>query len=163
MSMKRTATPRRRISFAAVTAVVLTALATSNACSDDDDAAAASETLHRSTWISEVNARCAAHNAALGEIIGPLFASGPPNAHDAQAALDDIVARTRQVTADIDALAEPSALTIHVETLVRALDSGSDRAEELGGEAFFATDEDPFRRAGDIASELGLVACDTEN
>jgi hypothetical protein len=103
------------------------------------------------------------HNTALGEIIGPLFAEGPPADDAAQAVLDEIVQRTRVITDEIDALAEPSALTIHVATLVSALDAGSDQAEAMGGPSFFANkDVDPFRPAADIAGDLGLDACDTE-
>jgi hypothetical protein len=145
-------------------ALIVAGLSVTSGCGDDDPASASpTDTLSRSSWIEEVNARCVEHNAALGDIIGPLFASGPPSPDDAQAALDDIVARTRGITAEIDALPEPSALTIHVSALVAALDAGSDRAEELGGEMFFATEEDPYRQAGDIAGELGLDACDTED
>ena len=119
-------------------------------------------TLSRDGWITTVNDICVHHNEALGAIIGPLFAGGPPAAEDAQAALDEIVRRTRAVTDEIDALAEPSSLTVHVAALVSALDAGSDQAEAMGGPAFFASEVDPFRPAGDIAGELGLDACDTE-
>jgi len=57
---------------------------------------------------------------------------------------------------------EPSALTIHVEALVAALDAGSDQAEQLGGPACFASSVDPYRPAQDIAGELGFTDCDTE-
>lgn len=63
----------------------------------------------------------------------------------------------------IDGLAQPSALTIHVATLVSALDAGSDQAEARGGPAFFADHAfHPFRPAADIAGDLGLEVCDTE-
>ena len=118
--------------------------------------------MSRDEWVTEVNALCRAHNEALGGIIGPLFAAGPPSAPDAQSALDEIVRRTRAITAEIDALPEPSTLTIHVSALVASLDAGSDEAEALGGPDFFSSDVDPFGRAGDIAVELGLDACDEE-
>ena len=120
-------------------------------------------TLSRDGWITTVNDLCVHHNEALGAIIGPLFAKGPPAADDAQSALDEIVRRTRAVSDQVDALAEPSSLTVHVAALVSALDAGSDQAEAMGGPAFFASDVDPYRPAGDIAGELGLDACDTED
>jgi hypothetical protein len=164
MSRQRTRHAGRSTLRTVSIAVVIPRFAITSGCGGDDQASASpTDTLSRSSWIEEVNARCVEHNGALGDIIGPLFASGPPSPDDAQTALDDIVARTRDITAEIDALAEPSALTIHVSALVAALDAGSDRAEELGGEAFFATDEDPYQQAADIAGELGLDACDTED
>lgn len=157
----------RRTTRAAATVGVLTALGTLAACGGDGEADVSlpnvPDTLSRSTWISEVNEVCTAHNNAIGAIIGPLFAAGSPAPDDARAALDEIVERTRQVTTDIADLPEPSALTVHIDALVAALDAGSDRAEELGGAAFFASEEDPYRRAGDIAGELGLDACDTQD
>lgn len=148
-------------------AVPLTLLA---ACGDDDNAiqtdnvteAAPDARLSRASWISTVNEMCTEHNDALAQVIGPLFAAGPPTDEAAQAAADEIIRRTRSVTGQIDALNEPSSLTIHVAALVAALDAGSDEVEALGGPAFFATNRDPYRHAADIAGELGLDACDTE-
>jgi hypothetical protein len=155
--MMRT-TPRTALAVAAMAA----ALCATTAGCGDDDAEVSTDTISEVAWTDQVNELCTAHNDALGAIIGPLFAAGPPAPDDAQTALDEIVERTRRVTGDIDALAEPSALTIHVAALVAALDAGSDRAEALGGPGFFSSSEDPFRRAADIAGELGLAACDTE-
>jgi hypothetical protein len=134
------------------------------ACGDGDASAdnAPDTTLSREDWIATVNDLCVAHNDALAVVIGPLFAEGPPSDADAQAALDEIVQRTRAVTDEIESLPEPSALTIHVAALVSALDAGSDQVEALGGPAYFASNVDPYRRAADIAGELGLDACDTE-
>lgn len=137
------------------------------ACGRDatsSDTSSNDPTLTRTGWIGAVNELCVDHNEALGRIIGPLFAEGPPADGDAQVALDQIVRRTRAIADKIDALAEPSSLTVHVAALVSALDAGSDQAETMGGPAFFANKEvDPFRPAADIAGDLGLDACDTES
>lgn len=157
-------TMTRRIRSIAIL-TLLAPLALVAACGEDDEAKASETdtTLARAEWTSTVNDLCTRHNEAIGAIIGPLFAEGPPADGDAQAALDEIVQRTRAITDEIDSLEEPSALTVHVAALVSALDAGSDQAEAVGGPAFFADRAfDPFRPAADIAGELGLDACDTE-
>lgn len=154
--------PMKRAAGVAMLAMLAAPFGLLTGCSDDANAESPT-TLSRDTWIDTVNEICVDHNDALANVIGPLFVDGPPSDERAQAALDEIVQRTRAVTDRIDELAEPSALTIHVATLLAALDAGSDEAESLGGPAFFAaTHVDPFRPAADIAGDLGLEACDTE-
>jgi hypothetical protein len=156
--------PMHRVTRAAALLALITPVGLLAACDDSDSDAGPDTTLSREDWFETVNDLCTDHNEALGTIIGPLFAEGPPADDAAQAALDEIVRRTRSITAKIDALPEPSALTIHVAALVSSLNAGSDQAETMGGPAFFAAHEvDPFRPAADIAGELGLEACDTED
>jgi len=154
--------PMKRAAGVAMMAVLTAPVGFLTGCSDDAGAEPPT-TISRDTWIETVNGICVEHNNALADVIGPLFAEGPPSDERAQAALDEIVQRTRAVTDEIDNLREPSALTIHVAAMVAALDAGSDQAEALGGPAFFAAKQfDPFRPAAEIAGELGLEACDTE-
>ncbi len=118
--------------------------------------------LSLATWITTVNDLCVAHNEALAQVVGPLFADGLPGEAAAEAAADEIVRRTRTVAHEIDELNEPSSIADDVAAPLPALDAGSDDIEALGGPAFFASNDDPYRPAARIAGELGLDACDNE-
>lgn len=141
------------------TAIVLAISATLSACGND----ASADTLTKSEFVDQANALCAAESQAIGEVIGPLFANGQSSADDQQAALDQIVGLSRDLTHNIDALSAPSSLTDDIDQLTAALDSGTDAAAAQTGHQFFTSDADPWADAVAKAREMGLDACGSED
>lgn len=136
-------------------AVLVAVGAALSACGGDAKAG----TLTTAEFVNQANALCATEGQAIGEVVGPLFASGAPSADAQQAALDQIVSLSRDLAKDIDALAEPSSLTDDVGRLIADLDDGTDAAAAQTGAEFFASDADPWADAAAKASAMGLDAC----
>lgn len=154
------ATMKRLASLSVVVALAVLG----SACGDDDGTAPAlaPDTLPRTDFVEQANALCAKSDAHVGQVISTLFAADRPAPADMQTALDDIVATTRTLAEDIDALPEPSAMSGEVTALVTALDAATDEAEAQGGPAFFADNADPWAAPAAIAGDLGLHACAAE-
>jgi hypothetical protein len=126
------------------------------ACGSDQ---ADSDTLTAPAFKEQVNALCVTEGQQIGEIIGPLFAGGEPTPDQSQAALDQVVALSRDLADGISALAPPSSLAGDVDQLVVALDTATDEAAKQSGAEFFASEDDPWAAAGAMARDLGLDAC----
>jgi hypothetical protein len=129
------------------------------AAADRDTADGPARVLSESDFIDQVNGICIEHNEAIGGIIGPLFASAEPTPDAMQEALDGVVALSRQLAVDIDALAEPAELSDEVTTILDALNEGTDEAASHTGPEFFATEDDPWAEAAALGNEIGLTAC----
>ena len=115
--------------------------------------------LSETDFIDQANGICAEHNEAIGGIIGPLFASAEPTPDAMQEALDGVVALSRQLAVDIDALAEPPELSDKVTAVLDALNEGTDEAASQTGPEFFTSEDDPWAEAATLGDEIGLTAC----
>lgn len=145
------------------------------ACGDDDDTPAASATTAAATsptgsadsadsansadFTAAANEACDASHARIGALIGPVFAAEPPDPEAMQAALEGIVAESRDLADELSALAAPADLQDDVGRMIDALQAGTDDAEAQGAEAFFSSEDDPWASAGAIAADIGLDAC----
>lgn len=164
---------RRSIPIVFVAAVTLGSAA---GCSSDSGSSASSDTtrapstspvasgttgsqLTETEFRTQANALCASEGQKVGQVVGPLFAGGQPTADQQQEALDQIVALSRDLSADLDALAEPDALTKDVDALITSLDAGTDAAAAQTGAEYFSSDEDPWSDASDKARAMGLDGC----
>jgi hypothetical protein len=110
-------------------------------------------------FAAAANEACDASHARIGALIGPVFAEDPPDPEAMQAALEGIVAESRDLADELSALAAPADLQDDVDRMIEALQAGTDGAEAQGAEAFFASEDDPWASAGAIAAEIGLDAC----
>jgi len=147
------------ITYRAIPAAAIIVAATAlSACGDDANA----ETLTAAEFHDQANALCAAQGLAIRGVIGPLFGNGEPTPEDMQTALDEIVALSRGLAHDIDALAAPNSIGPDVHELVTALEAGTDAAAAQTGIEFFGADDDPWADATSTAHNLGLDACGPE-
>jgi hypothetical protein len=155
-----------RTRWKAIPVLVVATTALLGACDDDADDDVAGETtvaeadlLDDATFVEQADALCVANNDAIGGVLGPLFGDGEPTPDAMDDALAQIVAQSRGLADDLDALAAPEAISDDVDAMVAALEAGTDEAEAQSGPEFFGTDDDPWAAAGAIAADLGLDAC----
>ncbi len=156
--------PSRQAFRAAVLSMVVSVIL--SACGGDAGTGTITHTEGAPTdseFIDQVNGLCAQEAAAIGQTIGPLFGGDEPSPEDMQAALDEVVALSRGLADDIDALAIPPALAEDVDALVAALNDGTDQAAAQTGVEFFGSDDDPWSTASAMAADLGLSACGPGN
>lgn len=120
-------------------------------CGSDDEGLSATQ------FRDQANSICAAGSAEIGEAAGAAFA-GEPTPEALQGALDTIVLVSRRQLDDIDALLPPSDLRDDVDAMIAEGRSATTAAEGQGL-GFFESDDDPWARTSELATELGLDAC----
>jgi len=122
------------------------------ACSDDDSG------LTKAEFVDQANAICVRGDQEIGVAVGSVFGGDDVGPEQLQAALDTIVSVSRRQLEEITALDAPSSLDDEVKQMVAEGRSATDAAEAQGL-GFFETEDDPWQRTGELASELGLDAC----
>ena len=106
------------------------------------------------TFRDKANGVCVEAGAAIGEA----FQAGEPTPEQLQSALDTVVTVSRSQFDDIEALDAPASIEDDVDAMLAEGRAATDVAEAQGV-AFFANEDDPWAKAGEMAADLGLDAC----
>lgn len=144
--------PTATLVLVACTLVLAGAVA---ACAAPDEGAGP---LTREEYLLQGNAVCAAGNARIAAAM-PVGLSGPPTGPEAQAVYDTVVTEVTTMIGGLKGLTPPTELQADVTNMLTEADAALVTIKADGQEAFFASEEDAFAKANEIANKIGLTVC----
>jgi hypothetical protein len=123
------------------------------ACGDDS-----TEGLTTSQFRQQANAICTQGSHEIFKTVGEVMGGREPTPAELQAGLDKIVAISTKQLDDIDALDAPSTIDHDVAALVTEGRKATAAAASQGP-AYWNTDDNPWAKTQQMATNLGLDAC----
>ncbi len=154
-----------RTTRAALAVTSLALAASLSACGSDDASTSASDNAVKSvseaTFVDQGNALCAANSAAIGSVFKQM--SQPPTQGQLTAAFDNLVKQSYKFEGDLLAVGAPKGQEKAFVDQILGMHEVVMGVEAKGQEAFFATEDNPFKTVTDnLVNDFGLTSCKSE-
>jgi hypothetical protein len=118
-------------------------------------------TSTRDEFVKQANAICSAGSARIATAAKALPPGGPPTGAAAQTFFDTIMTEGKSQADALRALTPPADLQTDFTAFVDQFQKTNDALKAQGAQAFFASQDDPYKALGAMAVKMGLTACTT--
>ncbi len=154
-----------RTRLTALASISLVLAAGLSACGSDDESTPAADnavsSVPKATFVDQGNQLCVANEEAIASVFKQM--SQPPSQAQLTDAFNNLVTQSYKFEGDLLAVGAPKGQEKAFVDQILAMHHVVNTVETQGQEAFFATEDNPFKAVTDtLVNDFGLTSCQTE-